>query len=93
MPITTIIPIILITGLVQILKESLGLPSKYAQLAAFSFAIIFGILFTYSVSITESVVNILEYGLAAIGLWEVGGVGYSKMRGNTQDVATPPVAP
>lgn len=81
MSIASIVPVLLITGLVQILKESLGLPSKYVQIAVFTLAVIFGVLFYISSSLTEVVVSVCGYGLMAIGLWEVGGKKYEAVRG------------
>lgn len=81
MTIATLVPILFITALVQFMKEGLGLPSKYAQIAAFGLAVVFGVLFYISSSITETVVAILGYGLAAVGLWEVAGKKYEEARG------------
>lgn len=81
MSIVSIVPVLLITGVVQILKESLGLPSKYVQIAVFSLAVVFGALFYISSSFTEVAVSVVGYGLMAIGLWEVGGKGYKQIRG------------
>lgn len=88
MSIVNIVPVLLITGLVQVLKESLGLPSKYAQLATFMLAVIFGVLFYVSTSLTEVVVSVVGYGLMAIGLWEVGGKGYEQLRGIDKNPTT-----
>lgn len=66
------IPVVFITSFVELLKL-LGMPSKYAQLMAFLLAIILGILFYWNASLTNTIVGILMYGLAAVGLWEVGG--------------------
>ena len=81
MTIATLVPVLLITALVQLFKESLGLPSKYAKITAFVLAVVFGTLFYLSASLTETVVAILGYGLAAVGLWEVGGQRYKELRG------------
>jgi len=81
MNLTQAIPIILITGLVQVTKEAFGLPSKYAQIATFVIAVVFGVLFTVSPSITDTVITILAFGLSAIGLWEVAGPKYKELRG------------
>lgn len=74
------VPVLFITGLVQFLKES-GMPSKYAQLAALFFSLVFGVLALWNASLTEHLVAILEYALGSIGLWEVSKPIYNNLTG------------
>lgn len=71
--ITKAVPILFITTLVQFLKQVFNLPSRYAQLAVFFFALIFATLFYWNADITTGLIAVLTYSLGAVGLWEVGG--------------------
>jgi len=87
-PLFSAIPIVLVTALVQAAKE-FGLPSKYAQITAFSLAIVFACMFLWNSSITESFVGILQYALGAIGLWELGKPMYENLKEKPKDIRDP----
>ena len=80
MEITNIIPIILITGIVQVLKE-FGMPSKYAPAATFVVAVMFAFIFFYNLDLTKELVAILQFALGAIGLWEISKPTYKQITG------------
>lgn len=80
-----LIPIPLITAVVQLFKE-VGMPSKYAKLAAFVLAMMFATLATVNNGFTQILVAILQYALGAIGLWELAGPAYKNI-GNPQQPA------
>lgn len=75
-----LVPILLITALVQFGKEVLNIPSKYARIASFAVAVVFGVLFIYNQPLTQIVVDILAYALSAIGLWEVAKPKYENLK-------------
>lgn len=81
------IPILFITGIVQIAKEFFNMPSKYARIASFIIALVFGVLFVWNADITKTITDILMYALSAIGLWEVSKNGIRKVKSKIKKVA------
>ena len=85
MDISSIIPVILITSLVQFCKE-VGMPSKLAPIVVFLLAVLFGIIFIWNVDLMKNLVAILQFALGAIGLWEISKPTYqqivSKVKGD-----------
>lgn len=84
MELLNIIPAVLITGLVQVLKE-FGLPSKYARIAAFSLAVLLAVIYYYNSDLMSVVVTVAQFGLAAIGLWEVAKPTYEQIADKVKD--------
>lgn len=67
---TQLIPIALITALIELFKL-LGLPDRFVKPMAFLLGLLFAILGAYYKDLTVNIVSILTYALGAAGLYSL----------------------
>ena len=66
---TSLIPIALITGLVELVKITFDVPDKFIRPIVFLLALLFAIIGTLNKDLTQTIVSILTYALGASGLF------------------------